>query len=75
MAILGVDDIKAQLRGGGARPNLFQVTMNFPAGSNWKSKQLDWGGKLKLVTCVKWHHCQVAQLHQLRFHSGVVSCK
>ena len=30
MAILGVDDIKAQLRGGGARPNLFQVTMNFP---------------------------------------------
>ena len=31
MAILGVDDIKAQLRGGGARPNLFQVTMNFPA--------------------------------------------
>ena len=31
MAILGVDDIKAQLRGGGARPNLFQVTMSFPA--------------------------------------------
>jgi hypothetical protein len=31
MAILGVDDMKAQLRGGGARPNLFQVTMNFPA--------------------------------------------
>ena len=33
MAILGVDDIKAQLRGGGARPNLFQVTMSFPAVS------------------------------------------
>ena len=31
MAILGIDDIKAQLTGGGARPNLFQVTMNFPA--------------------------------------------
>ena len=31
MAILGVDDIKAQLIGGGARPNLFQVTMSFPA--------------------------------------------
>ena len=31
MAILGIDDIKAQLRGGGARPNLFQVKMNFPA--------------------------------------------
>ena len=30
MAILGVDDMKAQLIGGGARPNLFQVTMNFP---------------------------------------------
>ena len=30
MAILGVDDMKAQLKGGGARPNLFQVTMNFP---------------------------------------------
>ena len=31
MAILGVDDMKAQLTGGGARPNLFKVTMNFPA--------------------------------------------
>lgn len=30
MAILGVDDFKAKLRGGGARPNLFQVTINFP---------------------------------------------
>jgi hypothetical protein len=30
MAILGVDDFKAKLRGGGARPNLFKVTLNFP---------------------------------------------
>jgi hypothetical protein len=31
MAILGVDDFKAKLRGGGARPNLFKATLNFPA--------------------------------------------
>jgi len=31
MAILGVDDFKAQLKGGGARANLFKVTLNFPA--------------------------------------------
>ena len=31
MAILGVDDMKAKLVGGGARPNLFKVTMSFPA--------------------------------------------
>ena len=31
MAILGVDDFKAKLAGGGARPNLFKVTLNFPA--------------------------------------------
>ncbi len=30
MAILGVDDFKAKLAGGGARPNLFKVTLNFP---------------------------------------------
>jgi len=28
--ILGVDDFKAKLKGGGARPNLFKVTLNFP---------------------------------------------
>ena len=28
--VLGVDDFKAKLRGGGARPNLFKVTLNFP---------------------------------------------
>ena len=31
MAILGVDDFKSKIAGGGARPNLFQVTLNFPA--------------------------------------------
>ena len=30
MAILGVDDFKAKLKGGGARANLFNVTINFP---------------------------------------------
>jgi hypothetical protein len=32
MAILGVDDFKAKLTGGGARPNLFKVTLGFPTG-------------------------------------------
>jgi hypothetical protein len=31
MAILGVDDFKSKLVGGGARPNLFKATINFPA--------------------------------------------
>lgn len=31
MAILGIDDFKAKIRGGGARPNLFKATINFPA--------------------------------------------
>lgn len=31
MAILGVDDFKSKIKGGGARPNLFKVTINFPA--------------------------------------------
>jgi len=30
MAILGIDDFKSKLVGGGARPNLFKVTSNFP---------------------------------------------
>ncbi len=34
MAILGVDDFKAKLRGGGARPNLFKATINFPTYAN-----------------------------------------
>ena len=31
MAILGVDDFKSRLTGGGARANMFKVTCNFPA--------------------------------------------
>jgi hypothetical protein len=33
---LKVDDLKAKLSGGGARPNLFRATINFPgyAGGN-----------------------------------------
>jgi hypothetical protein len=31
MAILGVDDFKSKLTGGGARANMFKVTVNFPA--------------------------------------------
>ena len=31
MAVLGVDDFKAKLKGGGARANLFKVTINYPA--------------------------------------------
>ena len=30
MTILGVDDFKAKLKGGGARSNLFKVVVNFP---------------------------------------------
>lgn len=30
MAILGVDDFKSKLVGGGARPNMFKATVNFP---------------------------------------------
>ena len=30
MAILGVDDFKSKLTGGGARGNLFKATANFP---------------------------------------------
>lgn len=34
MAVLGVDDFKSKLRGGGARPNLFKATINFPTYAN-----------------------------------------
>ena len=30
MAVRGVDDFKSKIRGGGARPNLFKCTINFP---------------------------------------------
>ena len=34
MAILGVDDFKSKLKGGGARANLFKATLNFPPNTN-----------------------------------------
>jgi len=49
MAILGVDDFKAKLRGGGARPNLFKATINFPAYAN---------GDVELTSFL----CEAAQL-------------
>ena len=49
MAILGVDDFKSKLRGGGARPNLFKATVNFPAEA---------GGDVELTS----FRCKAAQL-------------
>lgn len=49
MAILGVDDFKSKLRGGGARPNLFKATINFPAYA---------GGDVELTSFM----CKAAQL-------------
>ena len=49
MAILGVDDFKAKLRGGGARPNLFKATINFPGYAN---------GDVELTSFL----CEAAQL-------------
>lgn len=51
MAILGVDDFKSKLRGGGARPNLFKCTINFPAYA---------GGDAELTSFL----CKTAQLPQ-----------
>ena len=49
MAILGVDDFKSKLRGGGARANLFKVTLNFPTYA---------GGDVELTSFL----CKSAQL-------------
>lgn len=49
MAILGVDDFKSKLRGGGARPNLFKATINFPGYAN---------GDVELTSFL----CEAAQL-------------
>ena len=49
MAVLGVDDFKSKLRGGGARPNLFKATINFPAYA---------GGDVELSQFL----CEAAQL-------------
>ena len=46
---LRVDDFKAKLKGGGARPNLFRVTLNFPAYA---------GGNAELTSFM----CKSAQL-------------
>ena len=49
MAILGVDDFKSKLKGGGARPNLFKATINFP---------VDAGGDVEVTSFL----CEAAQL-------------
>src|SRR6056300_1009827 len=49
MAILGVDDFKSKLRGGGARPTLFKATVNFPGYA---------GGDVELTSFL----CKAAQL-------------
>jgi hypothetical protein len=49
MAILGVDDFKSKLIGGGARANLFKVTANFPGYA---------GGDVELTSFM----CKAAQL-------------
>ena len=49
MAVLGVDDFKSKLRGGGARANLFKATVNFPAYA---------GGDVELTSFL----CTAAQL-------------
>ena len=47
--VLAVDDFKAKLRGGGARPNLFKATINFPAYA---------GGNVEVTSFL----CEAAQL-------------
>tara|TARA_B100000085_G_scaffold63349_1_gene56186 strand:+ start:2691 stop:3218 length:528 start_codon:yes stop_codon:yes gene_type:complete len=49
MAILGVDDFKSKLVGGGARANLFKATINFPSYA---------GGDVELSSFM----CKAAQL-------------
>jgi hypothetical protein len=49
MAILGVDDFKSKLKGGGARSNLFKATINFPRYA---------GGDVELTSFL----CEAAQL-------------
>ena len=58
MAILGVDDFKSKLRGGGARPNLFKTTINFPGYA---------GGDAELTSFL----CEAAQLPGSTF--GVIN--
>lgn len=37
--VLGVDDFKAKIDGGGARPTLFQVTINYPVFANGDTEE------------------------------------
>ena len=69
MAILGVDDFKAKLAGGGARPNLFKATVNFPgyAGGNveltyimCKGAQLPGSTIAPLPISFRGRHLQIA---------------
>lgn len=59
MALLGVDDFKSKLRGGGARANLFKATLNFPVYA---------GGDVELTSFL----CKTAQLPQSSTNSFVV---
>jgi hypothetical protein len=59
MALLGVDDFKSKLRGGGARANLFKATLNFPVYA---------GGDVELTSFL----CKTAQLPQSSTNSFTV---
>ena len=59
MAVLGVDDFKSKLRGGGARPNLFKATINFPGYAD---------GDAELTSFL----CETAQLPGSTFGTIVV---
>ena len=59
MAVLGVDDFKSKLRGGGARPNLFKATINYPGYA---------GGDAELTSFL----CEAAQLPGSTFGTIIV---
>jgi hypothetical protein len=59
MAVLGVDDFKSKLRGGGARPNLFKATINYPGYAN---------GDAELTSFL----CEAAQLPGSTFGTIIV---
>ena len=61
MAILGVDDFKSKLRGGGARPNLFKATINFPTYAN---------GDVEITSFL----CEAAQLPGSTIGTKSLSC-
>ena len=60
MALLGIDDFKSKLRGGGARPNMFKATINFPAYA---------GGDVELTSFL----CKTTQLPQSQTNSFPVA--